>query len=290
MQRTDSKLLMISSADKDFQTNLSVGEILRRARLSYNISFQEASQSTRIRIEHLEALESNALDRLPGRVYVFGFVRTYSEYLGLDGDKMVKLLKKQAGRKAEIAKPVLAMPQEEEEEKTPAWPVVGFSALALLLTLSAVGFLTSAEAPMQIPPVPKELSDRMKAPQRPVAEKVASAPSTSQPISSAGPVPLSEQPAKPHPLVLKALANTWLEIRGSDHTVIFSRVLNRGEEYWVPEDRTDLSMTLGNAGGLQILVDGRPMPRLGETGQVRRNVSLNPSVYKEKIQKNGGAR
>ena len=83
--------------------------------------------------------------------------------------------------------------------------------------------------------------------------------------------------------MLKALENTWLEIRDSSQAVVFSRVLNQGEEYWVPEDQTILYMTLGNAGGLQIIVEGQPVPLLGTTGQVKRNVLLSVESLKDKL-------
>ena len=261
--------------DDAFHTNLSVGEILRRSRLTYNITFEQAERDLRIKAEHLEALEHNSIDRLPGRVYLFGFVRTYSEYLGLDGEKMIKLLKKQAGRKVEVAKPVMPMLQEDEdEEKAPAWPVVAVSGITLLITIIMVGYITTPDNPMEIPPVPKELSDQMRAPQRPAEETAVTAAvdgvSAEEAAAAAAPAV-----AAPHPLVLKALSSTWLEIRSPDRKVVFSRVLNQGEEYWIPEDQTDLNMTLGNAGGLQIVVDGTALPLLGTKGQVRRNVSLN---------------
>ena len=259
--------------DDAFHTNLSVGEILRRSRLTYNITFEQAERDLRIKAEHLEALEHNSIDRLPGRVYLFGFVRTYSEYLGLDGEKMIKLLKKQAGRKVEVAKPVMPMLQEDEdEEKAPAWPVVAVSGITLLITIIMVGYITTPDNPMEIPPVPKELSDQMRAPQRPAEETAVTAAVDGVPAEEATAVPAV---AAPHPLVLKALSSTWLEIRSPDRKVVFSRVLNQGEEYWIPEDQTDLNMTLGNAGGLQIVVDGTALPLLGTKGQVRRNVSLN---------------
>lgn len=272
--------------DDAFSTNLTVGEILRRSRLTYNISFEQAERDLRIKAEHLEALEHNSLDRLPGRVYLFGFVRTYSEYLGLDGDKMVKLLKKQAGRKVEIDKPVMSIPQDDEdEEKAPAWPVVLASALALVLTLVIVSVITSPDSPMEIPPVPKELSDQMRAPQKPADAPQATGTASGDASSAENMETAAPAVTAPHPLVLKALDSTWLEIRSPDRKVVFSRVLNQGEEYWVPEDQTDLNMTLGNAGGLQIVVDGTALPLLGSKGQVRRNVSLNLPKLRARVKR-----
>jgi cytoskeleton protein RodZ len=273
-----------SSFPDNFQADSTVGEILRRTRLHYNISFEQAEQDLRIKAEHLEALEYNSIERLPGRVYVFGFVRTYSEYLGLDGEKMVSLLKKQAGRKIEKTRPVLSMPIEDDEQKTPGWQVTAGSAVALLAALIVIGAMTSPQTKDEIPPVPSELTAQLTAPQKPEpveqpAEEILGADIA---VTEAEEKP---EPPAAHPIVLKALENTWLEIRNSSHAVVFSRVLNQGEEYWVPEDQTTLYMTLGNAGGLQIVVEGQPVPLLGGKGQVKRNVLLSVESLKEKLKK-----
>ena len=155
-----------SSLPDNFQADSTVGEILRRTRLHYNISFEQAEQDLRIKAEHLEALEYNSIERLPGRVYVFGFVRTYSEYLGLDGEKMVSLLKKQAGRKVEKIRPVLSMPIEDDEQKTPGWQVTTGLGIALLAALIVIGAMTSPQTQDEIPPVPSELTAQLTVPQK----------------------------------------------------------------------------------------------------------------------------
>ncbi len=268
----------------NFHTDLTVGEILRRTRVHYNISYEKAERDLRIKAEHLEALEHNSIERLPGRVYVFGYVRTYSDYLGLDGEKMVSLLKKQAGRKVEKVRHVLTMPvEDDDQQKTPGWHVTTASGIALLVALIIIGSITSPETPDEIPPVPKALSSQLTVPEKPKAEPVSEttvAQVLNNQLAAAEP-----QPAPPHPVVLKALSNTWLEIRDDTRKVVFSRVLAEGEEYWVPQDQTNLFMTLGNAGGLQILVEGQPLPLLGAKGQVRRNVPLNVESLRPRLKK-----
>lgn len=271
-----------SPKPEKLHTDLTVGEILRRTRLHYNIKYDQIERDLRIKAEHIEALEYNLVDRLPGRVYVFGFVRTYSEYLGLDGEKMVALLKKQAGRKVEKIKPVLTLPQEDEEQSSPGGYVIAGSAIVLLASLLIFSGLTSQNAPEEIPPVPKELSAQLTAPQKPEPAKPPALETSEQ---ATQPAATAEKPTAPHPLILKATENTWLEIKGSDRKVVFSRVLNKDEEYWVPVDQTDLSMTLGNAGGLLIVLEGQTLPLLGKTGQVKRNVSLNPEKLRSFLPK-----
>lgn len=272
--------------DSEFHTDLTVGEILRRCRVKYNISYDQAEQDIRIKAEHLEALEHNNVDRLPGRVYVVGFVRTYSEYLGLDGEKMVQLLKKQAGRKVEKVKPRISISlEEEEEQKTPGLPVVGLSLAGLLVALILIGTVGTPDTAQEIPPVPKQLVNQLTVPQKIAVEEkevVIDDPATPEIETAASETPAVEAP---HPVVLKALQSTWLEIRDAQHVVVFSRVLSSGEEYWVPQDQPGLTMTLGNAGGLQILVEGKALPLLGTPGQVKRNVPLDVQALSRKLPK-----
>lgn len=66
-----------------------IGNSLREARLRQGLDFPEVEQATKIRGKYLRALEDEQFDILPGQTYVKGFLRTYAEYLGLDGQLYV---------------------------------------------------------------------------------------------------------------------------------------------------------------------------------------------------------
>lgn len=79
----------------------------------------------------------------------------------------------------------------------------------------------------------------------------------------------------PGQVTLHARADTWIEIKArTSGKILFSRVLRAGEMIPAP-DRSGLLMTIGNAGGLDIQVDGVTAPALGGPGQVVRDVSLD---------------
>lgn len=80
-------------------------------------------------------------------------------------------------------------------------------------------------------------------------------------------------------VVLQASQDSWVQIRDASNNSIFTRVLRAGDSYDVP-DQPGLTLLTGNAGGLDIIVDGEEIPKLGRSGQVRRNVSLNPASLK----------
>jgi cytoskeleton protein RodZ len=75
-------------------------------------------------------------------------------------------------------------------------------------------------------------------------------------------------------VMLRALQDCWVQVREESGNLILTRVLRSGDVYRVP-NRENLTLLAGNAGGLEILVDGRVMPPLGPLGVVRRDISLN---------------
>jgi hypothetical protein len=66
-----------------------LGPSLREARTRRGVEFGQAEQATKIRGKYLRALEDEQFDTLPSPTYVKGFLRTYAEYLGLDGQLYV---------------------------------------------------------------------------------------------------------------------------------------------------------------------------------------------------------
>ena len=66
-----------------------IGTSLREARERHGADLVEAEQATKIRSKYLRALEEERFELLPAETYVKGFLRSYAEYLGLDGQLYV---------------------------------------------------------------------------------------------------------------------------------------------------------------------------------------------------------
>jgi len=81
-------------------------------------------------------------------------------------------------------------------------------------------------------------------------------------------------PAGPSRVVIHAIADSWLQINDGRSPSLFAQVLRAGETYHVP-NRQGLKFDTGNAGGLEITVDGKPVPPVGPSGSVRRNIPLD---------------
>lgn len=99
------------------------------------------------------------------------------------------------------------------------------------------------------------------------------------PTSAAAAVPPPSEPAPPpvDRVVIRAKADAWINIRAQGGQVLLNRVLKAGESWTAPDgDLAGLTMITGNAGGTEIVLDGEPLAALGNSGAVRRDISLDP--------------
>lgn len=255
-------------------TDMPVGEILRRTRVHYEQSIEDIERALHIRATQIVAIENGYLDQLPGRVYAIGFVRSYSEYLGLDGDKMVGLFKRQVAGKA--PQPELHFPVGASDSRLPAWWLIMLCAIAALVFLSFWfgGTQERREIAEEIPQVPEQMI-------RPQGPAVTIPPPVT---GQAAPQPTEEEPTiKEKPvkgIILNIEENSWVEIRDKSGKAVLSRVLKAGDQYYVP-DRPDLTISIGNAAGVAIEVDGQALRPLGETGKVLRRLPLDAAYLKK---------
>ena len=82
-------------------------------------------------------------------------------------------------------------------------------------------------------------------------------------------------------ILVRARKNSWIQVRDNNsNRLVMTRLMRAGDSYRVP-DQTGLVLLTGNAGALEILVDGVSVPDLGEAGKVRRNVALDPDLLRQ---------
>lgn len=81
-------------------------------------------------------------------------------------------------------------------------------------------------------------------------------------------------------IIIAASQSSWIDIRDETGKKIVQKLLHEGETYYVP-DQSGLVLITGNAGGLDIQVDGASVQPLGERGEVMRGVALDPEQLKK---------
>jgi cytoskeleton protein RodZ len=282
----------------------SAGGELRQRREALGLDLGQVAATLRIKPAYLAALEAGRPDQLPGVVYAIGFLRAYAGYLGLDGGEMLRRIKQETTLLA--AKPDLAFPIPAGDRSMAGG---GMLLVALILALCAYGgwfYLSTGEGPrpQRVAQVPLELLpyrepfrepsafsrpvDAQAAPRSPAVPAEGSgrsspieagsgsggSPAAAGSAMAAMPAATDPAPNPPGEVVIRATADSWIQIRDARQSVLLTRVLKAGESCRAPA-RPGLSMRTGNAGGLEITVDGVPAPPIGRKGMVRRNVALD---------------
>ncbi len=117
-------------ADTPLET---VGQDLRAARLRRGDDLASVSRALKIRKDHLEALEEDRVEALPGRAYAVGFIRSYADYLGLDPLQCVERFKAEIAGRSD-AQPTVGPPPDADAMRLPqGWVVIGVVVLILIV-------------------------------------------------------------------------------------------------------------------------------------------------------------
>ena len=158
------------------QNAIGIGPALKRAREHRAKSVDEAARDTKIRSDFLFALEREDFDALHGDVYVRGFLRSYSQYLGLDANKVLAAYVEGTGVDEAPPPPMPSIDPDEPEERalkprhTSSWILAGGIALLALFLMAAFGLLSNSGSTPEAAVLPSALPTVDRA--RPVVVKL----------------------------------------------------------------------------------------------------------------------
>ncbi|WP_395072376.1 TonB family protein [Hyphococcus sp.] len=116
------------------------GAYLAAARHRAKLSVEQASEATKVKAEHLEAIEWMRLDRLPALPYATGFVKAYARYLGLDPEAVAAQFKIQANAQAALIAPSPAPQTSVSESGEGAKLGSVFAMLAVAIFVLWIGY------------------------------------------------------------------------------------------------------------------------------------------------------
>jgi len=246
------------------------GDTLRQAREDLGVSLADAERETRISRRYLEALETEAETALPAPVYTRGFIRTYCRYLGLNADGMLELF----GPRKSLDQPVVVRPIPAELHTPSSMPVRPLVMVAgVVLAVLLAGYLWSqytsfVESVGQLQTVPTSLGATATVP----AAVRSPGPSPS-PVAGASPVaPIATRSPSPSPtpargLVVEVVAieRSWLEVWVDGRSVLAETLQPGLTRSFTAEGQ--VRMRVGNAGGVQVKVNGVTQGPLGARGQ-----------------------
>jgi cytoskeletal protein RodZ len=250
------------------------GQALRDAREDLGVSLAEAERETRINRRYLEALENEDATAMPPAVYARGFIRTYCQYLGLNADSMLDVYGPQ--RVIDERVQIRPIPAEINAPRSlPVRPAVVLAGLiaASLLVVYLWGQYTSFvqnvdrtdSAPISRAPTAPILAARTPSPSPSPGIFVPNLPLGSGPSPS--PVTASGPAGRDHGLVVDArvVEKTWMEVWVDGQSVMADTVQPGYARSFTAE--TQVRMRVGNASGVQVVVNGQTQGPLGVRGQ-----------------------
>jgi cytoskeletal protein RodZ len=128
----------VQQRQKERQKAPSFGEILQRERRLRGIAMREISDATKISIRHLEALERNDFDALPGGAFNKGFLRAYASFIGLDPEEMVNHYLFEISRQRLRPEPELEVSPEDLKRRFQRRLVLGIGSGLLVVVLAVM--------------------------------------------------------------------------------------------------------------------------------------------------------
>ena len=238
------------------------------------IDISEVEAQTKIRAKYLRAIENEEWDLLPGPIYAKSFLRTYSDYLGLDSRMLVDEFKRRYERPSEhdVRSMGRAAGRDRGRDRArerdrrprrvgvPSWTPIAVVIVAIVAILYVVGRNNSGSS-NSTPP-------RTTAHHRARPKPAVTTPTTRTPTAPAS-VTLQLVPTGPLYVCL---------VNGHGTKLINEQTFAVGQTIPKATARR-LLLTLGNA-SVQMKVDGRPVPVAASAAAIRVLITPAPGGYR----------
>ncbi|MGY0491328.1 helix-turn-helix domain-containing protein [Streptomyces sp. WG-D5] len=248
----------------------SIGRVLQQARIDAGLTVDEISQSTRVRIPIVHAIEQDDFSRCGGDVYARGHIRTLARAVNLDPEPLLEQFgEEHGGRPAPTpATPLFETERIRSEPRRPNWTAAMVAAIVAVIAF--VGYTAFSGGD----------SDGS---QQQAAE--GSTPATGKP-KSPKPSPSTKKPTDPKPepsdsaiaaapadkVTVKVSASdgrSWISAKDHNGRIMFDGLLRDGQTKTF-QDNQKIDLVLGDAGAIKLFVNGKQIEDEFQPGQVER--------------------
>jgi cytoskeletal protein RodZ len=293
----------------------NLGEFLRQEREQKKVPIEEMAIRTRIAIRFIKAIEENQFDQLPNQVSAKGFLRSYARCLGLDEEIVLKgfsdaVHPSEPHPPEEVKEDIPSYIQMKRPDRLPfpLWAALAVGGVIIVLLALTFFMPKRQEAPVAPPaaevvpppadPVPPEPAvpgaelppgESGGAPAPSVPAPATSVPPASTPKLSASnsrsappppAVPLPAVPSEPQVksmvLLVEATEASWIQVN-IDGTETKEALLQPNQKVkW--EAKQKFILTVGNAGGVRVNLDGKDLGPFGPSGKVVKKELTAPAV------------
>jgi cytoskeletal protein RodZ len=243
---------------------VSIGDTLARARRDAGLSVTQVSQRTRIRETVIRGIENDDFSPCGGNFYARGHIRSVAKIVGADPGPLIQDYDDAHGgiapvSAAEVFEP--AKPIKIRERRPPNWSAAMALAVVAVIIYGIVRWFAGGTHPVNN-------AARGEQVRRPVA--TASAKPSHSPAPTA-----ASQYRRSVVIQLRTTAPSWVSVSMPDGTVVYEGILPAGAtRTWTADQQ--LSLNIGNAGGVELTVNGKNLGTPGGPGEVT-NVSFGPT-------------
>ncbi|MDR1206619.1 MAG: DUF4115 domain-containing protein [Peptococcaceae bacterium] len=254
----------------------NIGAILRHTRLERGVSLEQIETDTKISKRYILNLENEEWTKLPGRVYIKGFLKTYSNYLGLNEQAILDRFEVDVIPAPTFPSvPLKPRRNIELNVKPKRRAIVLMSALAICFLVLVQFWYYWQVAPNQ---------DRENLPTAPTMDPAgALTEPTSAPVASAD----LTTPPKRTSIEMELTVGEgecWVQIKG-DGAVLYEKTMRNGETVAL-SGMTRLELVAGNPSVAELTLNGEDYGVLGERGAVaRKTYVLEDGELKEEVRR-----
>ncbi|NYV76062.1 helix-turn-helix domain-containing protein [Streptomyces sp. UH6] len=249
--------------DKDREDLPPIGHALRRARTAAGLSVDDVSNATRVRVAIVQAIEEDDFGPCGGDVYARGHIRTLARAVGLDPAPLIASYdKRHGGRPAPTpAAPLFEAERIRPERRGPNWTAAMVT--AIVAVIGFVGFTAFGGD--------SDGTDRAQVAEGPepsvsVTGKPTGKPAAPEPTESA----IAAAPRDKVEVKVSAPdGRSWISAKDHNGRVLWDGVLEEGDSRTFQDD-TRVDLVLGNAGALELHVNGEKIEDDFQNGQVER--------------------
>ncbi len=227
-----------------------IGTTLRDARRRMGLEVREVEDRTKIRARYLRALENEDWDTLPAPAYIRGFLRTYGQVLGLDGEMLADEFRRRHGEGTapsgpSPSEPLLSERRRPTDRRPSRGLLIGGVIAAIVLLLVVLGTFGSGEDEpgVQVPPDGKSTKAKGSGSKSKGKNKGGDG-------NGSGPAPLKKENAT---LLTKTGIDVCL-IAGSDKALIDGQVLPANTEEQFKDESKRYRLDLRTPGAVRFHV------------------------------------
>jgi cytoskeletal protein RodZ len=239
---------------------MSLGSLITQARKSAGLSIDDLSASTNIRSSLLREMESDLFVNCGGETYARGHVRNIATKLGVDPLIFIAAFEEEQMHSDRSMKDLLVensvMKQPQEARKV-SWKVLATISVGSLFVVGLAQIIITNTSLVDIP-APIVSSSESPSPSPDATEAIAPTPDEQATVSTGTGVEL---------VIIATRAKSWLFVSDATGRTLFSGQIARGG---VKTFSTDvlLNVKVGNAGGVDLTVNGNNVDSIGADGEV----------------------